>query len=157
MIKYLPILFLFGCVTEKKVNNYVAKHPEYIAGKCADNFPLDTIVNVYWDTVNTYKVDTLIKTDTLSKKETTFIYNTKVQKVDRIVDRVVENKARVTYLQLIKTRDSINYLVKDAENKKEISIKANRIIDLKAFNWLLIILIGILLILLFRKPLKALI
>lgn len=107
MYKFLLVLLLTGCATQKKADKFYKKHHDKLAELCADKFP---VVEKFLpgDTVTNY--DTLwgleIHTDTLVS-EPQVIVQTKTVNVPKIVTKTVtihdtiikENTAKIVNLQ----------------------------------------------------------
>ncbi len=114
-MRYLLIIILFwGCVTPKKVDDYLKKHPEELAQLCTDKFPVvqDTFVNIWVDTFIVPEVHTEQLWDTL------YVEGSPCPK-PKVITKVVTITKKVTadlfLLQAQKTKDSLTFLQKEQD------------------------------------------
>lgn len=156
------LLFFFGCYSAKKAEKAVNKandnYPEVVAKLCATKFPLDTLVNFQYDTLNILG-DTLVNFlyDTITREHVQIKYINKVHKIIVHEVRSIENKAQIRYLVITKNRDSIEYLKSAAAYRKEIELKTAQIEKNNVNRFKYWLLIFVLTVYAFRKQLRALI
>lgn len=156
----LSIIFFVSCYNEKKatkdVNKAQERYPDVVAKKCGDLFKVDTITYTTFDTVYVLG-DTLLnfEYDTINNVRTVVKY--KVRTITKHEVRTVENKAEIKYLSSVKTKDSIQYLIKAAECSKVNEINETAIKQYKGKIWRLWFIIVLLALLLIRKPILELI
>jgi hypothetical protein len=145
-MKYFIVLVLLAsCLSPRRVDKYLEKHPEVVAKNCAEVFPCDTIVNYAWDTINTVSFDTINNyyVDTLTKEVVRIKVVNKIRTIEKT--RTIENTARVAYLQIIKTKDSIEWVTKEGICNKERDIYKGRIRQLRAeiYSFLLALILAL--------------
>jgi hypothetical protein len=154
------MFFFVGCYTEKKATNDVNKaqerFPDVVAKKCGDLFKVDTVTQVTSDTMYILG-DTLVnfQYDTINNVRTKIVE--KLRTITKHEIRTIENKAEIKYLSSVKTKDSIQYLIKEAGFKNTNEINETAIKQYKAKIWRLWLIIALLCLLLIRKPILALI
>lgn len=161
-IKYLVVIFLFAsCLSSKKVDKYLDKHPEYNAKNCAVKFPIvtDTVISQVNDTTVLYKYDTTIVDNS---KVITLTPQGKI--VTKTITIVKESTAKIAAIQFAKSNDSlrlsneVTFLISQVKknNEQNESLKA-KVKALQKRNISLLLLVIVLSILLFRKPILRLI
>lgn len=109
-MKYLLVIILFwGCVTPKKVDDFLEKNPDYIAKQCAEKYPIiqDTFVNVYFDSVFIPEIKEHL--DTIYIPENC----PKPKVVTKVVTITKKSTAELAALQKVKTADSLSYIRKE--------------------------------------------
>ena len=110
---FLIFILFFGCVTPKKVEDYLKKNPEFNATQCAANFPIvaDTFVNIYFDSVYVPQIIKELHTDTVSVPAGC----PKPKVVTKVVTITKWKNDALIALQAAKTKDSIKFREKEAE------------------------------------------
>ena len=145
-MKYFIVLVLLAsCLSPRRVDKYLEKHPEVVTKKCAEVFPCDTIVNYVWDTVSIVSFDTINNyyVDTFTKNVVRTQIVNKIRTIEKT--RTIENTARVVYLQILKTRDSIAWVTKEGICNKERDIYKGCIRQLRAeiYSFLLLLILSL--------------
>lgn len=156
------LIFLTSCLSAKKVDKYLDKHPEFSAKDCAERYPVyvDTIVNFSWDTIIVPDVKII-----RDYQDRIIVKNVpQIKTVVKTVTITKESTAKAQYIQVVKTKDSIEHIkaVTNLSNhidqlKADVSNKETKIKVLKGERfkyWLIILLLTLLLI---RKPILRLI
>lgn len=111
-MKYLLVIILFwGCVTPKKVDDFLQKNPDYIAKQCAEKFPIiqDTFVNIWVDSVLVH--DTFL--NVINSVEYLPENCPKPKVVTKVVTITKKSTAELAALQKIKSADSLAYIRKE--------------------------------------------
>ena len=169
----ISLLLLVGsCTTQKKAEKYFAKHPEKLAEKCANTFPVkDSIVvkdSISFDTLYLQQEPTILKDSFYLKGDTIIRVVTKecppavslikTVRHDSIIYR--RDMARETVLQYqLQDRQKLisDYLQTIQDQNKELRKDQETITaKTKCIIWLIII-ITLQSIYIFRKPLLKLI
>jgi hypothetical protein len=159
MRSIILLIFLTSCLTSKKVDKYLDKHPEFSAKDCADRYPVyvDTIVNYNYDTISVPDIKII------RDYQDRVIIKPKIKTIIKTVTITKENTAKAQYIQVVKTKDSLAFIkaVTNLSNqitqlKADVSNKETKIKVLRGERfkyWLIILLLTLLLI---RKPISRL-
>lgn len=151
------LFFFFGCYSVKKATKDVNKaqehYPEVIANKCGSLYHVDTVTQTYYDTLKVLG-DTLVnyEYDTIQNEKIVTKYVHDVRTVIRHEIKTVENLAEIHYLESVKKKDSITYIIKEANLSKNLTTLTLKNSKLKNSNIKLWLLILFLILLIIRKP-----
>lgn len=161
MRSIILLIFLSSCLSAKKVDKYLDKHPEFTAKDCADRYPVyvDTIVNYNWDTISVPDIKII-----RDYQDRVIVKNVpQIKTVVKTVTITKESTAKAQYIQAVKTKDSLaftkavtNLSNQITELKADVSNKETKIKVLRGERfkyWLIILLLTLLLI---RKPILRL-